>query len=259
MRKLAFQPGRSILHQLNPLSKLLWLILITIFVFIISEGMLIFAIAAWCLIYLFAVYPQIWKIRGFRFVLMTGMALFVLYVFFDKSGTILFNPGKPFWRITSGGIFSGLLYGGRFLTIVSISYLFVLTTNPTDLAYALMRIGVPYRVGFMLVTALRLAPILEDEGRTIYQAQLVRGVEYDKGNLKRILLVVQQFLTPLLVSAISRADTLVFSMEGRGFGQYQKRTFRQESKFSGWDIFFNLILVVVAVLFFILNSLEGIR
>ncbi len=255
MRKLAFQPGQTILHQLHPLSKFVWLILITVFVFIISEGLLIFAIAAWCLIYLFSVFPKIWQMRGFKFVLMTGMALFVLYVLFDKTGVVLFETNKPFFKLTSGGIFSGLLFGGRFLTIVSISYLFVITTNPADLAYAFMRIGVPYRIGFMLVTALRLSPILEDEGRTIYQAQLVRGVEYDKGNLKRLLLIVRQFLTPLLISAIARADLLVFSMEGRGFGQFKKRTFREKPKFRGWDIFFNLIMIVITVIFLILNSI----
>jgi energy-coupling factor transport system permease protein len=258
MRKLAFLPGQSILHLLHPLSKFVWLILITVFIFIIKDGLLIFAIAGWCLIYIFAVYPQIWKIRGFKFALITGMVLFILYVLFDKTGRILFDPGFSLLRLTSGGFFNGILYSGRFLTIVTVSYLFVLTTDPTDLAYSLMRIGVPYRVGFMLVTALRLSPLLEDEGRTIYQAQLVRGVRYDEGNVRQFILVIRQFMTPLLISAIRRADKLVFSMEGRGFGQYKNRTFRQKPKFKGWDIFFNLIMTTITAVVLILNSLEGI-
>ena len=258
MRKLAFQPGQTILHHLHPLNKFIWLILISIFVFILKDGLLIFAVSGWCLIYIFAVYPQIWKMRGFKFVLLTGMSLFVLYVLFDKTGVMLFDPGIKFLRLSSGGIYDGLLYSGRFMTIVTVSYLFVLTTNPADLAYSLMRVGVPYRIGFMLVTALRLAPQLEDEGQTIYRAQLVRGVRYEDGNIKQLILLIRQFMTPLLVSAVSRADKLVFSMEGRGFGLYQKRTFRQKIKFNGWDVFFDLIMVVIAVVLLILNSLEGI-
>ncbi len=253
MNKLAYQPGQTILHQVHPLSKFIWVLLTSILVFIITDGLLVFALSSWCLIYLFAVYPQIWKIRGFKFVLLTGMSLFLLYVIFDKTGTILFNPGKPLFQLTSGGILAGLIYSGRFLTIVTVSYLFVLTTNPTDLAYSLMRIGVPYRIGFMLVTALRLAPLLEDEGQTIYRAQIVRGVQYDKGNIKRFILLVQQFMTPLLISALSRADKLVFSMEGRGFGQNQTRSFRQRPKTSIWDFLFNIGMVVITGVLLIIN------
>jgi energy-coupling factor transport system permease protein len=258
MHKLAYQPRQSVLHQLHPISKFIWLILITVFVFIISNGLLIFAITGWCLIYLFAVYPQIWKNRGFKLALITGMTLFILYVLFDKTGKTLFNPGVSILLLTSGGFFNGIIYSGRFLTIVTVSYLFVLTTKPTDLAYSLMRIGIPYRIGFMLVTALCLAPILEDEGKTIYQAQLVRGVRYDDGSVRQFILVIRQFMTPLLITAIRRADKLVFSMEGRGFGQYKKRTFRHKPKFKGWDIFFNLIMIAITTVILILNSLEGI-
>lgn len=258
MKKLSFQPGQSILHQVHPLSKFIWVLITSVLVFIINDGLLMFALTFWCLIYLFAVYPQIWKVRGFKFVLLTGMSLFILYVLFDKTGVVLFNPGKPTFRITSGGIIIGLLISGRFLTIVTVSYLFVLTTNPADLAYALMRIGVPYRIGFMFVTALRLAPLLEDEGQTIYQAQLVRGVKYDKGNVKRFILLIRQFMTPLLFSALSRADKLVFSMEGRGFGQYRNRTFRKKPRLNTWDFIFNIGMIIISVVTLILNSLERI-
>ena len=146
---------------------------------------------------------------------------------------------------------SGLSYSGRFLAIVFMSYLFVLTTDPSDLAYALMNFGLPYRFGFMLVTALRLAPVMEDEGLTIYRAQLARGIRYDVANPKKFLLLVQQFMLPLLISAIRRADKLVFSMEGRGFGAHTKRTFRKRPSMTNNDlnISIGLVLFYSALLF----------
>jgi energy-coupling factor transport system permease protein len=105
-----------------------------------------------------------------------------------------------------------------------------------------MRLGIPYRYGFMLVTAFRLEPLLEDEAQTIYRAQLVRGIQYDHGSLKRIFLLIQQFLTPLLISALHRADNLVFSMEGRGFGRNPKRTYRNQISPTILDLYVSVVI-----------------
>jgi len=51
----------------------------------------------------------------------------------------------------------------RFLNIIGASYLFVATTDPNRLAYALMQAGLPYRYGFMLITALRFIPLFQLE------------------------------------------------------------------------------------------------
>lgn len=253
MRKLTFQSGNSFLHQLYPLVKLIWLLLLSVLVLIVSQGLLILALALITLAALITLCPRIWKVRGFRLVLFTGIFLFIIYVLFDKTGPILWNPGITLFQITKNGIDAGLLYGSRFLAIVLMSYLFILTTNPSDLAYSLMQAGLPYRYGFMLITALRLAPILEDEGQTIYQAQLVRGVRYDHGSLKRIPLLVQQFMTPLLISALRRADKLVFSMEGRGFGQYPTRTFRHRVTLTYRDLSFSILLASLVTVILMIN------
>lgn len=246
MHKLVFLPGNSLLHRLYPLSKLAWLILGTIWMFVLTNGWIIITLAGFFLLGLIVLYPEIWRIRGFRFVCLTGLVLFILYLLFNKTGNLLLNPGPAFLQVTRGGLTMGLRVSGRFLSIVFLSYLFILTTEPSDLAYALMKLGLPYRYGFMLVTALRLAPILEDEGRTIYQAQLTRGVRYDGGGVHKVVLLSTQFMTPLLISALRRADTLVFSMEGRGFGQYPQRTFRQRSNVTYLDILFNLFMFALA-------------
>lgn len=253
LRKLTYRPGRSFFHQLYPLDKLIWLLILSVVILIVTQGILTTLLAALTLAILIALYPQIWQIRGFRLVCFTALFLFILYVLFDKTGSILWDPGLRIFRITQNGVALGLLIGSRFLAIVLLSYVFILTTNPSKLAYSLMQAGLPYRFGFMLITALRLAPILEDEGQTVYQAQLVRGVRYDQGTLKRIPLLAQQFLTPLLISALRRADKLVFSMEGRGFGQHPTRTFRQRAVLTYRDLVFNLLLVTLSSLMLVLN------
>ncbi len=253
MLKLAYQQGETILHRLYPITKLSWLFLGTILIFVLTTGYLLWVITGVFLLILLLIHPTIWRVRGFRLVIITGLLLLLLYLLFDKTGKTLFEPAMPHFRITSGGLDSGLRFSGRFLSIVFLSYIFILTTEPNQLAYALMKLGIPYRYGFMLVTALRLAPILEDEGRTIYYAQLVRGIQYDRGNIKKLLLVVRQFLTPLLISALRRADKLVFSMEGRGFGKQASRTFRRRSSASHLDILVTLGMVLFFATLLILN------
>jgi energy-coupling factor transport system permease protein len=253
MRKLSFQPGSSIAHQLYPLTKFTWLLVATVLLFIIQDGRLLMATAGLSALGLFSINRNLWGMRGFRLVLLTGLTLFILYPVFDKSGQILFDLGHHILSITSGGMMMGLRFSGRFLSIVFLSYIFILTTDPSDLAYALIKVGLPYRYGFMLVTALRLAPVMEEEGQTIYRAQLVRGIRYDRGNLRKLVLIIQQFMTPLLISALRRADKLVFSMEGRGFGKQSQRTFRKRPPLTKLDLIVSLGMTLYFALLITLN------
>jgi len=244
MHKLKFVPGNSVIHRLYPLTKLIWLILGSIVCFLIDNGWLLLFIALFFQLILFLLNLHVFKIRGFRFTLVTGGMLLILYLLFDKSGILLFHPGIDVLRITSGGLSLGLRVSSRFWAVIFLSYIFILTTDPALVAYALMKVGLPYRFGFMLVTALRLAPLMEEEGKTIYRAQLVRGIRYDRADFRKIPLLTQQFITPLLIGAIRRADKLVFSMEGRGFGQHKNRTFLTETSPTYLDFAISLFLVL---------------
>ena len=254
MHRLSYQPGTSLVHRLNPVTKLFWLLAASGLLFFLTNSILLVLTASIFTGLLYWIKPDIWRIRGFRFAFLTGLMLFVLHMLFFKDGQILIDPGgADLFVITMGGLEMGLRFSSRFMAIITLSYIFVLTTDPSDLAYALMKIGLPYRFGFMLVTALRLAPLLEQEGKTIYQAQLVRGVRYDRGQIKKVFLLVQQFMTPLLISALRRADKLVFSMEGRGFGKYSNRTFRKRPAQTGLDIPISLILIIFFATLLFLN------
>jgi len=253
MHKLTYEPGNTTVHRLYPITKFVWLIIGSVLVFIINNSILLILMAAIFLLMLQFVNPEIWKVRGFRLTIATGLLLLILYIVFDKNGHVLFNSDIGFLTLTSDGLDSGLRVSGRFLTIVFLSYLLILTTDPNQLAYALMKMGLPYRYGFMFVTALRLAPLMEEEGRTIYRAQLVRGIRYDKGNIRKLLLIIRQFLTPLLISALRRADKLVFSLEGRGFGKYPVRTFRTQINPTTLDITASIILSFFFAMLLIIN------
>jgi energy-coupling factor transport system permease protein len=116
--------------------------------------------------------------------------------------------------------------------VVLLSTLFVITTEPFSLACALMRFGLPYRWGFALVTAMRLAPVFRLEAHQVYRAQLVRGVAYDRRGPRRWWLVIRHLTLPMFVSALRAAHGLALSMEGRAFGLHPRRTFMRQTPFA---------------------------
>src|SRR5690606_24810013 len=138
-------------------------------------------------------------------------ALFGLQAVFLDVGRTLIEVGPV--TVTSGGVEAGVFVAARFLSVVLLSYLFVFTTSPNELAYGLMQAGLPYRFGFTLVTALRLVPIFEREAQMVYRAQVIRGAGYLRKNLSRFLLLARQFFLPLLDSSLCNVHVLLVTLD----------------------------------------------
>ncbi|MBN1967365.1 MAG: energy-coupling factor transporter transmembrane protein EcfT [Anaerolineae bacterium] len=221
--RLTYQPGHSALHRLHPLVKLAWLLYVTVLVFAAADTRLVLG----ALVVVGLLFPlaglRLGEVRGLRLFLSTALMLAALQIVFVHAGEPLLALGPL--TVSSGGVEAGAYVAARFLSVVLLSALFVATTAPNDLAYALMQAGLPYRYGFALVTALRLVPVFEREALLVYRAQLARGVAYDRRSLRRVLTLARQFLLPMLVSALGKVETLAVSMEGRCFGKYPTRTY----------------------------------
>ena len=235
--KLQYRTDGGWLHDLHPLTKLGWLLGLTVGSFLVATPWYpaLAVVGLWGAAYLARIRPAR-DMRGWRLLLSTSAAFFALQVLFTRSGSAVADPSSVLGLvITDEGLRRGVLVAGRFLAVIMASQLFVLTTDPSGLAYALMQAGLPYRYGFALVTAIRLAPLFELEANTIYQAQLARGVRYDGSLFRRIIEVLRQLLLPLLVGALRRAERLAVSMEGRQFGRYRQRTFYRTAQLGPPD------------------------
>ncbi len=253
--RIAYRPGESLLHKLNPLVKLAWVLVLTIWIFWIQEAIWIWILLLVLGLLLWGLKPG--KLPGLRLLITTGVLLAFLQIFFVDSGSAIFTVGPV--SVTGEGLLRGGYVAGRFLTVIILSYLFVLTTSPNDLAYTLMQAGMPYRFGFTLVTALWLIPLFEQEANQIYQAQRVRGVAYDRANLKNLLRSIHQLLLPMLISALSKVDALAISMEGRSFGRYPDRSYFRIREKTPWDVWFGLGAGVWMLLTIISKLLEVIN
>ncbi|MBN1815302.1 MAG: energy-coupling factor transporter transmembrane protein EcfT [Anaerolineae bacterium] len=231
--RVTYRPGTSLLHKLHPLVKSAWLVSLTVFVFVVDSAWIVTGLVGVLWATFVAAGLGLSGVRGARLFATTALALGLVQILFVDEGQVLIELGPV--MVTTGGVAAGVYVAGRFLAVVLISYLFVLTTEPNDLAYALMQAGVPYRYGFALVTALRLVPVFEEEGQIVYNAQLARGVEYDVRSPRRFVVLARQFFLPLLVSALGKVDSLAVSMEGRCFAKYPERTFLREVRMTARD------------------------
>jgi len=64
-----------------------------------------------------------------------------------------------------------------------VGILFLSTTKIEEFAYALTRVGMPYKLGFAMTLAFRLVPVFLDAAVTVAQAQRCRGFNFDEGNI----------------------------------------------------------------------------
>ena len=152
------------------------------------------------------------------------------------SRTVLFSLFGPY-VVTAEQLFYHLNVILKNACTIPIVLLFVCTTNPSEFAASLNRIGVSYRVSYAVALALRYIPDIQREYRDISLAQQARGVEMSKKvSLVKRLKAASAILIPLILSSMERIETISNAMELRGFGKGPQRSWYSGRKFSTGDI-----------------------
>ncbi len=250
--RIKYEPGSTLLHRLNPLTKLLALVAysLAIFTFDSLEAEVLCFIALLALM-LYSGSASLRSLLVSKYFLSFAAILVIVQIVFTGEGDLLSTIPLGLFdiRVTVAGVIVGLIVAFRFLTIITASALFVATTDPNELAYALMKAGLPYRFGFMLVAAIRFIPIFESEAGAVRGAQAARGLDIDSGGLRGVINTARYTLMPLVVSALSKVDVLVISMEGRAFGYRRSRTFTRPVRFGTLDALLCIAAVAIAALF----------
>ena len=138
--------------------------------------------------------------------------------------------------------------------------LFVCTTDPSEFAASLNRVGVSYRISYAVALALRYIPDIQREYHDIALAQQARGVEMSKkARLTDRLRSVSKILIPLILSSMERIDTISNAMELRGFGKNSKRSWYSGRPFTRGDMAAMAVCVALMVLSLLLTVLNGSR
>ena len=140
----------------------------------------------------------------------------------DQRGLTLLEVGPV--RIGAETLVDGLGLATRLVAIALAGILATATSQPTDLADALvqqLRVSPRFAVGAL--AALRLIPLMASEWQTIAMARRARGVDAGRSPLAAVRLFAGQLLA-LLVGAVRRGSRMALAMEARGFGALPCRT-----------------------------------
>ena len=254
-------PGNSIVHRLDPRSKLVAMILLIMIVFWANNPItnLILFVATGIFVALSEV-PLSFFIKGLRsmFFLIAFTTLFQL--FFISGGHVLFEMG--FIKITSYGIEQAGIIFCRFVLIIFFSTLLTLTTMPLSLATAvesllgpLKRFKVPvHEIGLMLSMSLRFVPTLMDDTIRIMNAQKARGVDFGEGNVIQKVKAMIPILIPLFATSLKRADSLATAMEARGYQGGNGRSQYRQLNWMNRDSIALLFVCVLGAILFLLKS-----
>ena len=254
---LTYVNSSSRIHSLHPLIKLALLFCFGITVFavptVMGQVVLLCLLTTACLL---AQLGRAFFLRRLRFVFIFCFFIFLVQALTVKEGLLLwcFSLGPLRLSLWSKGPGEGIRIATRFINIIGSSYLFVATTDPNRLAYALMQVGLPYRHGFALITALRFIPVFHLELEQVKNAQAAKGIELDGLSPRQLLQTLKYILLPLVITSLGRVDNLTLSMEGRAFGLYPRRTYMHSQALAKKEkIVLFLIPPAFLFLYFICN------
>lgn len=218
----------STLHRMDPLSKGVWLVIVSVAAFVIGSP--VFFVAQLAMIAIIGLtlgrVPVKTFARGVFVLLVLAIALFTFQVLFIHRGDVMFEFGPL--RMYSSGIRQGLITSLRILLISVASLVYVWTTNPRDLIRGLIHVGLPYRIAYAMFVAFQIVPLLQQEATIIREAHLVRGLAEVGGRLE----AWKRYFVPLLAYSIRKAEMAAIAMDSRAFGAFPTRSFIDEFRWS---------------------------
>lgn len=256
----------SVIHRMTGASKLLCMLLwcLAVMTTFYTPLLLIMALAG---VLLFPISKI--RVKDVQIMLIGAVAFMILnnlliYLFSPEHGVTLYGSRHVLCHIAGRYTVTleQLLYHANLLlkytASIPIILLFVCTTNPSEFAASLSKIGVSYKVSYAVSLSLRYIPDIQREFHEINQAQQARGVEMSKkANVIDRLKAASSILIPLVLLSIDRIETISNAMELRGFGKNKKRSWYRERAFTKMDfvaVAVGIVLFVVSIAISIANG-----
>lgn len=254
-----YYPGETVIHNLDPRSKILitFIYIITLFfinTFIPYIFMTLFLISTVKL----SKVPMKLIIKGLKPLLYIISITFIINLFMTKGEKLI-----DFWiiSISKEGAYFATIMALRLIFLVIGTSLLTLTTSPISLTDGIekllnpfKKIGVPaHELAMMMTIALRFIPTLLDETDKIMKAQKARGADFESGNIIKRTKSLIPILVPLFISAFRRADELAMAMEARGYRGGENRTRMKVLKLQKNDYIALILTIIILIVIIIIR------
>lgn len=249
-----FFPGYSLIHKLDPRTKILLatFFIATVFVANNPVSFLLIGIVSLLLVIVSRISLSV-IIKGIKPILFILLFTALINVFATTGDGV---PLVEFWviKIYREGIIRAVLMALRVvILIVGTSILLTYTTSPISLTDGLesllsplKKIKVPvHTFAMMMSIALRFIPTLIEETEKIMNAQKSRGADFTSGSLVQRAKALVPLLIPLFVSSFKRAEELATAMECRCYRGDVGRTKLVKLEYKVRDFVFLAIFVIL--------------
>ena len=250
----------SFMHKLNPLTKLTLVLVISFVPYLIEDllGRLVIVLIGIFLLGVSKVQIGVMKkfLVGLILMLNTIFLGFLLFSHIEGSiilvDTTVIDTVFLLWPIewaifiTENTIIHSIKIYLRVLAMSILTIFFFTTTKDRDIIYSLRLLKIPYAIIFVLVVTLRSMSMFVDDFFTIRDANICKGVDFNRGNpISRIKKYIS-LINPLVMFLIKRIEEMTFAATSKGYIIKGQRTYYWTYPFKKPDY---LILVLVVALF----------
>ena len=267
-RVLAYEKKNTWIHDLSGVTKLVFFLMWSITSMISYDTRVLLAMLVLSVIILRASRTQ-WRQVGtvFKFI-MLFLVINVIAIFFFSpyQGCDIYGSKTVIGHLFGNYYFTKeqLFYEAniilKYMTVVPSVFMFIVTTDPSEFAASLNRVGISYYVAYSIAIALRYIPDVQDDYVKIKNAESARGIELSKkaGIFSRIKNTTP-ILFPLIFSSMNRIDVVSNAMELRGFGKHKKRTWYRGKKLRFKDHAVMIVTTVFCIAAIIITFSNGSR
>jgi energy-coupling factor transport system permease protein len=266
---LSYIDRKSPVHRLTGVTKLLcFLIWSTVAMLTYDTRVLLF-------LFLFSI--VIFKVSKIKWKEVAFVLLFILvfllinnlaiYVFSPQEGVkiygtrhVLLDIGGGRYSLTLEQLFYQFNVTLKYFTVIPAALLFLVTTNPSEFAASLNRIGVSYKIAYAVALALRYIPDIQRDFRNISLSQQARGIDMSrKEKLSKRLKNAASIIIPLILSSLDKIEMISNAMELRGFGKNKKRTWYRARPFQKIDIITLMLFIIMLIVSLYITFYDGNR
>lgn len=245
----------TFVHNLSGLTKIICFLFLTFTVMFSYDIRVILSIMLFSLV--------VFKISKIKFkqvkLMVIYVAIFIItnavisFFFAPEHGVKIYGTKHEIIAITKSisltyeQLFFQVTKLFKYASVIPFGIIFLLATNPSELASALSGVGVNYKAAYAVALTLRYFPDIQREYSDISQAQQARGLDLShkakfRDRFKNALLII----VPLIFSTLSRIELISNAMDLRGFGKEKTRTWYNMKKLNRNDY---LALGISALIF----------
>lgn len=256
---LAYEEKDTWIHQLSGVTKLIFFLLWCLTSMLTYDTRILIIMVIFSMI-IFKISKTQWKQVGAVFkmiMLFLTLNVIAIFVFSPDQGTHIYGTRTVLFHIagrydvTMEQLFYEFNVIIKYFTVIPAVFMFLVTTNPSEFAASMNKIGISYNVGYAISIALRYIPDVQGEFTKIKHAQEARGIEMSgKASLFSRIKNTSSIIFPLIFSSMDRIDIVSNAMELRGYGKHKKRTWYMEKKLHRNDyltIAFTVVFMVAAL------------